>query len=513
MAATTSYSPRRPPPPTSYKPSTSTLPQSKRNHDFIRPRLPTDPFSNNAFRQRDPIVLNAERLFHTASTSHPRRDVILVLGVPSTKDLAPLFNSERLAFSLLIIASHQPPLVPPKVQPAVRVLRLTEPLGLEQAGAIRFVNTLEWAERVARVWRKEGGIGVRELAESDQDGFGALTPPPKFLGLGQHSKSNPPSPVSSTSHLDSAASSAPTGSSLGKRSFFKKLSLRSERALPSPDSSQRPFDALINFLPHNISDKSLLKQAILVTTISRPFLVAATPPSHSPPTRPSASKRGSMFSRISIYSMPPTPPLGSRDSLNSLVTGTPFSQSPQIKPRLVHLLPPRPRNSVANRVLHSIESFLLSFSFPPALEIKSTDGLEPARACLLESAAFAEPIGTPPSLNINWTVADILLSGCLDDEPAPRAWLSGAADIIVASPPPTQHSPPTSPIARLDPHTSPSLDVNIRSNLGISALPTPPDSEEDMSSRHTLPASKGSSHKHALRWKFWRRRMASDTSQ
>ncbi|KAH9073019.1 hypothetical protein EDB83DRAFT_2360404, partial [Lactarius deliciosus] len=427
MAAAVSYSPRRPPPSTSYKPSASTLPQSKRNHDFIRPRLPTDPFSNNAFRQRDPIVLNAERLFHTASTSHPRRDVILVLGVPSTKDLAPLFNSERLAFSLLIIASHQPPLVPPKVQPAVRILRLTAPLGLEQAGAIRFVNTLEWAERVARVWRKEGGIGVRELTESDQDGFGALTPPPN----GASSRSSV---------------SAPSGP-------FRHLTL-----LNGP--SMR----------------------------SRPFLVAATPPSHSPPTRPSAPKRGSVFSRISIYSMPPTPPLGSRDSLSSLVTGTPFSQSPQIKSRLVHLLAPRPRNSVTNRVLHSIESFLLSFSFPPALEIKNTDGLEPARACLLESAAFAEPIGTPPSLNINWTVADILLSGCLDDEPSPRAWLSGAADIIVASPP-TQHSPP---IARLDPHSPALLDVNTRSNLGISALPTPPDSEEDMSSRHSLPAAKGS---------------------
>ena len=394
------------------------------------------------------------------------------------------------------------------MQPAVRILHLTEPLGLEQAGAIRFVNILEWAERVARVWRKVGGIGVRELAESDQDGFGALTPPPKFLGLGMLSKSNPSSPVSSTaSHIDSADSS----SSLGRGSFFKKRSSRSERPLPSPDPSQRPFDVLVNFLPSNISDKSLLKQAILVTTISRPFLVAATPPSLSPPTCPSTPKRASIFRRMSIYSMPPTPPLGSRDSLNSLVTGTPFSQSPQIKARLVHLLPPRPRNSVANRVVQSIESFLLSFSFPPALEVKNTDGLEPARACLLESAAFAEPIGAPPSLNINWTVADILLSGCLDDEPTPRAWMSGAADIVVASPPPlTQHYPPTSPIALQTPPST--LDVTPRSNLGISALPTPPDSEEDMTSRHTL-SVKSPSLKHLLRWKLWRRRVTSDTSQ
>jgi len=379
---------------------------------------------------------------------------------------------------------------------------------LEEAGAIRFVSILEWAERVARVWRKVGGIGVRELAESDHEDFGALTPP-KLLGFGQHSKSSSSSPVSSTSQLDSTTSSVPTTSSLGKRNFFKKLTRRSERALPSPDPSQRPFDALVNFLPSNIPDKYLLKQTILVTTISRPFLLAATPSSIFPFTRTPAPKRASVFSRISIYSMPPTPPLGSGDSLNSLVTGTPFPQSPQLKPRLVHLLPPRPRNSVANRVLHSIESFLLSFSFPPALEIRSTGGLEPARACLLESAAFAEPIGTPPSLNINWTVADILLSGCLDDELTPRAWLSGAADIVISSPPPAQHSPPTSHVdSRLSPSTPPWLDATPRSNSGSSALPTPPDSEEDMSPRHTVPA-KTSTFTRTLRWKLWRRRVVS----
>jgi hypothetical protein len=420
---------------------------------------------------------------------------------PTTEDLVPLLNSERFAFSLLIVASHDPPMIPPMVQPAVCILHLTVPLGLEEAGAIRLVNILEWAERVARVWRKDGGIGVRELAENDQDEFGSLTPPQRFFGLGKPPKSIPSSPVSSTSHVDSAASS----SSLGIRSFFKKRSLRSERVLPSPDSSQRPFDALVNFLPSDISDTSLLKQAILVTTISRPFLVTAAFTSLAPPTRHPVPKRSSMLNRISIYSMPPTPPLGSSDSLNSLVTGPP---SLQIKPRLVHLLPPRPRNSVANRILHGIESFLLSFSFPPALETKSTEASEPPRACLLESAAFAEPIGTPPSLNINWTVADVLLSGGLDDELIPRAWLSGAADIVVAAPPSMQYSPPTS---HLDSQTAPPTPGTHCSNPGISALPTPPDSDEDMSSRHTIPA-KRPNYKPSLRWTFWRRRVASDTS-
>ena len=72
--ATNSYSPRR------TLPLTSTSPLPKRNSDFFRPRLPVDPFSNKAFRQRDPIVLNAERLFHTASIAQQKRDVILVLG-------------------------------------------------------------------------------------------------------------------------------------------------------------------------------------------------------------------------------------------------------------------------------------------------------------------------------------------------------------------------------------------------------------------------------------------------
>jgi hypothetical protein len=79
MAATITYSPRRPPPLTSCRPSSSTLPQSNRNYDF-RPRLPSDPFSYNAFPQRDLIVLSSERLFHIASVSQPSRDVILVLG-------------------------------------------------------------------------------------------------------------------------------------------------------------------------------------------------------------------------------------------------------------------------------------------------------------------------------------------------------------------------------------------------------------------------------------------------
>jgi hypothetical protein len=350
----------------------------------------------------------------------------------------------------------------------IRILRLTEPLGVEKSGALRLVNVLEWAERVARIWRNVGGIGVRELAECDgEEGFGTLTPPSNLLRL---YKSNPPSSASSKG--DSTVSSISTIFS-GRFHSLKKHSHPTRRALPKPDPSQRPFDALINYLPPGISDKALLKQAILVTTISRPFLVAPIPSSH---LRRLDVRRNFLSMLRPVFPMPPTPPLGSTDSLNNLV---PFSQGPPTKPHLVHLLPPRPRGPATSCLLESIEAFLLSFSFPPRLQTKKEGQLESARTYLLDSAAFTEPVSGPPNLGISWTVTDVLLSGCLDDEPIPRVWLSGAADIVVSALPPLQSSPTTPP---------------------VEYPPTPPHSEEDSSCRHNAPTP----GKRSLRWKSWK---------
>ncbi|KAA1472548.1 hypothetical protein DENSPDRAFT_187833 [Dentipellis sp. KUC8613] len=438
---------------------------SRRPHanDVFKPKLPLDPFANMDFRKREPIIVPSERLF-SAAAGEPRRDVILVVGTPNSEDLSPLFASDQLAFSLLIIASHQPPTIPSKVQPAIRVLRLATPLGLEQAGAVRFVNILEWAERVARSWRKNGGIGVRELDETDEGGsLGALAPPPNLLrspnsnGSLHTSKSSPPSPLTSTLRLDSQSGEAASTS----RSKRKSRASKREAKLPAADPSQRPFDALIHFLPRlsGISEKSLLKQAILITTISRPFLVAAIPPSLARPARP-ATKRKSFLGRTSVhsvYSLPPTPPMSSGDSVSSLPT---IGGARHTRAHLVHLLPPPPKpkapsrhsysfSTSMNRVLSSIESFLLGFSHPvtpmdPNGAALNVDGLEPAKSFLSDSAAWAENVST--GMDLNWTVADMILSGCLDiDAPAasgtipspatrpPRAWVSGASDIMVAA--------------------------------------------------------------------------------
>jgi len=107
--------------------------------------------------------------------------------------------------------------------------------------------------------------------------------------------------------------------------------------------------------------------------------------------------------------MLPTP-FGSQDLIDSLFTGSTLPSIAPSKAHLVHLLPCHPHNSEVNRPLDSIETFLLSFSFPPLLEnCDASSMVKPAQSCLLELTAFAKPVGTPLSLSVNWTIADILL--------------------------------------------------------------------------------------------------------
>ena len=388
------------------------------------------------------------------------------------------------------MASHRPPPIPSKVQPTIRILRLAEPLALEQAGAVRFVNVLEWAERVARTWRKVGGIGVRELTESDQDEFGTHT----LLQNFNHQLSKSPAPSAVLS------SSARTIFSLDRLRLRGRWGRRAEEVLPPPDLSQRPFDALVNYLPSDISDKSLLKHVILVTTITRPFLVAPAAPSNARPTLP---RRNTTLTPKPMYLSTPS---GSVESLNTLHTDSAFLQGSPIKAHLVHVLPARPRNLVANRLVDSIETFLLSFSFPSTFGTKNAEVIEHAHQCLLESATFAEPVGTPPSLSINWTMADILLSNCLDDQPTPRAWFSGASDIVVAALPQSKSSLVKRPIGSVEPDTlsssrAPSPAPNHPSD---NTLPTPPDSEEGAWYRRALPIMEAWNQQ-PWRLKFWKR--------
>ncbi len=373
---------------------------------------------------------------------------------PTLKDLAPLLQSRHLAKSLVILATHNPPEIPGIVIPTVRVLRLSAPLALEDAGAVRFVNVLEWGERVARTWRKHGGGGVLELSE-EADLHGELIPP-SMSRFG--SQSTPTSPGSSSTHLSSAhlsTESSPSRPSSRPSSMVGSfLSRRGSGTLPPPDPSQRPFDVLINFMPEKVSDKALLKNSILVTTISRPFLtstVQATP--HTMRASPSSNRLRpqsifNAFSRSSssVY-MPPTPPYHSGESL-SLAQLMP---APPGKALIIHLLPAPHPNAPAGarrKLVESMENFLLSFHFQssastlPPIQSYGASGaggtpgpLERARPYVMQASTFCDSVGTEPGVADygDWTVADVVLSGALDADTPTTSTTSAAPPIMTTS--------------------------------------------------------------------------------
>ncbi len=402
-----------------------------------------------------------------------------LLLAPSTKDLDPLLSSKQLANSLLVIATHQPPEIPHTALPTVRILKLHDSLELEHAGAVRFVNVLEWAERVARLWRKYGGYGAAELTE-DSDGQEYL-PPPTFWRF-KGSQSVPPSPRASASNLSSPRGSfssgllTPDGNQRpqSRRSSFSSRLLNRARqvSLPAVNPSQRPFDALINFLPKDVPDKALLKQAILVTTISRPFLITAS----FGVGRPTRKSRLSSRSSTSVY-LPPTPPYQSGDSLPSLILAP-------IRSHLIHVLPVESRSFSSfarSKLVQSLESFLLSFAYPTKHDVTGApDDYERPRPYIMTSTGLGEtieagsPATSPSSPYDSWasdcSLMELVLSGCLDGDdpspaahdikgkspdmklltqPVPRALLARVSDVVVL--PEDAPTPPAVTVSQSDP--------------------------------------------------------------
>ncbi|TBU39989.1 hypothetical protein BD309DRAFT_871211 [Dichomitus squalens] len=469
--------------------------------DVFKPKFPLDPFhGHSAAALGEPWFLKIDALL--SATALQRQNVIFVLGAPSLAELGPLLQSQRLAKSLVILATHNPPDIPGIVYPTVRILRLTTPLALEDAGAVRFVNVLEWAERVARTWRKHGSSGVCELSE-EQDNNGELKPPSIFR-LGTRSASS--SPRSSTIQLPGDSSATISRPLSRPPSVVGALfSRQSHASLPPSDPFQRPFDVMVNFMPVNLSDKALLKNSILVTTISRPFLKSPVHGSGAPPptlrTRTTSSSSTtrlarpqsifSAFSRstssISVY-LPPTPPYESGDSLPLSSSSLP---APPGKALLVHLLPSPPRGehpAARRKLVDSMEAFLLSFSYqstglPSSRTYSSPAGAGPglgggsdtdrARPYVMHTSTFCDTVGCDPALGVvdcgEWSVADIVLSGALDADtvsstspaaPPPaavlagagsgrkskRAWIAAAADLVIL---PSSDNPTPGPSSSL----------------------------------------------------------------
>ncbi|KAF7980571.1 hypothetical protein HWV62_37741 [Athelia sp. TMB] len=412
-------------PPSASRSPLSRGPMKPMAADVFKPRLPRDPFAQ---QRPQPWALKPDAVI--AALNAPRRDVILVLGAPSLKDLEPLLHSAYLAQALLILATHAPPQIP-AAQPAVRVLRLAAPLAIEDAGAVRFVNILEAAERIARVWRKAGGAGVEEVQEADAGAPDTPLAPPQARFASSYG-SAPPSASSSTDNISVASAGS-------RRRSFLSLPRAAAPRLPPVDAAQRPFDALLNFLPPRAPDKATLKQMILVTTISRPFLTSAAPANRSSSRLSVAegeSRRWSL-ARPAIYSAPTTP--ASNRSRTSLFPPD-LPQMPR-RAHIVHLIAPTAPSVARSKLMQSIEGFLCSFAYAAPGMDAAAGGMGDERAApfLMHPYTLKATIASPESGVGAWSIADLLLSGSLDRPDSnnvarapPRAWLSSANDIVLA---------------------------------------------------------------------------------
>jgi len=318
---------------------------------------------------------------------------------------------------------------------------------VEDSGAVKLVNTLEWAERVARLWRASGSDGADVVCydEAAKD-----------------------IPATTPSSFSRNLVRTPSGSaeSLGRRSFISRTGLPiftkrrlsitstmsgllSSGSLPPVDPSQRPFDAILNCIPHDVAEKHVLKQTILVTSITRPFLSPTLSPYH----KLSDSKKNSRRNSTSlIYSLPPTPPYQSGDlptPASSSMTAISVLSMPVMPPppsHLVHIVPPTARTGL----IRSLDSFLSSYSQQP---IDADEG-DLAKQYIVNSSTMRETIDHPNFDQDECTVLDLILLGGLDPISG-KSWVGSAQDILFLPTSGPSSAPSTPPLPR-KPTRSPS---------------------------------------------------------
>ncbi|KAF8636925.1 hypothetical protein AX17_003176 [Amanita inopinata Kibby_2008] len=337
----------------------------KPQSDVFRPKLPLDPFVDLDVDQPWLIQPDANE---SLLSNVPR--VVLVLGAPAQADIEPLLSSHSLSTSLVLMATHNPPPLSGQVQPTVRILRLPSNADVQDSGALHLVGVLERAERVANRWRRHksslGDQKILQLAEGTPGGDFTVAEEYRTPRVGEADAAAYPSPAPSFSSISNA------------RSMFKR---RQNQSSHSPTSSarslpqspfhakdkfllgQRPFDAILNFLPSSLLEKDILKHAILVTTLSVSFLTCTIP--HPIPASQSSSINSSKRRLSSL--------LRSRPIQNEVAV------APQTSPgtaHLVHIL------SSVGPTTPSFAASLTSLQFSSSLHSSASSvSASPAQSC------------------------------------------------------------------------------------------------------------------------------------
>lgn len=200
--------------------------------------------------------------------------------------------------------------------------------------------------------------------------------------------------------------------------------LLSPGSLPPVDPSQRPFDAILNYISHDVAEKHVLKQSILVASITRPFLAPTLSPYH----KLSEAKRNSRRkSNSHMYSLPPTPPYQPGDCSTPPSSGTVAISvlsafaTPPPPSHMVHIVPPTARIGL----VRSLDTFLSSFSQQPT----DTEEVDRAKQYILNGSTAQEMVALPHFDQGECTVLDLILLGGLDSV-AGKSWIGSSQDIL-----------------------------------------------------------------------------------
>jgi len=257
--------------------------------------------------------------------------------------------------------------------------------------------------------------------------------------------------------------------------------------LPPIDPSQRPFDAILNYIPHDVAEKHVLKQAILVTSITRPFLAATLSPYHKLSEAKKVARRNSTTRRGSIRSSPPSPPNQSGDlptpasSSITAISVLSISAIPPLPSHMIHIVPPTPRIGL----VRSLDSFLSSFT----KQALGTEEVDHAKQYILNSSTIRETVSHPDLDQDECTVLDLILLGALDSISG-KSWIGSSQDIRFL-PSSTRSEPSPPPAPRKSAHSPSKTPPD--SSRPVDPISPPRARTRVQSTPQVLPPSSGSS--------------------